>query len=197
MAAAACAMNVRATATVNKPALGARRAMGNRVAVRGAGRKMVTASSRRVSAVTTAEFKVSDGKTSFYLYSRRDTQLLHTCLPLQKRNARLDPRSHTRCFLFLTKIIIVEREDQTHASAGDRRGVGGTEKKGDVFRRKKSDPIPSHIVFIIKHAGRRIYSPTSFPTSVLRLHGDLRFSPPSLVVWNGTKKKKKNKHIID
>jgi hypothetical protein len=59
MAATSCAMNVCAAAAANKPALGARKAMGNRAAVSGAGRKMVTASSRRVSAVTKAEYKVS------------------------------------------------------------------------------------------------------------------------------------------
>ena len=52
MAAFACAMNV--TAAVNKPALGARKALGNRAVIRG--RTMVTASSRRVSTGTTAQY---------------------------------------------------------------------------------------------------------------------------------------------
>ena len=54
MPATACVMN---TAVVNKPALGARKAMGDRAAIRG--RTMVTASSRRVSTVTTSQYKVS------------------------------------------------------------------------------------------------------------------------------------------
>jgi hypothetical protein len=57
-ATASCAMNVYATAAAAKPAFGARRAMGS-VPVKGAGRKVVTASCRRVAAVTTSQYKVS------------------------------------------------------------------------------------------------------------------------------------------